>query len=254
MTLRDQVFRELHGSESPGLTGTQRFLFTAIILSVALAVLGTEPDIGTEMLDAIEIAEFIFGVFFLVEYVARVWASPSNPEYAGPGGRWRYVRRPVPLMDLIALVPFLIGAIGAESFLLRLIRVFRLLALSKLVRYSDAMRVVMGAVVERRFELLFAVSLAGLAILISSAALYVVEGGGQPKQFGSILRAMWWSIATLTTVGYGDVVPITPLGKFFSGITALAGIGMIAMPTGILAACFADGFARARQSRQSGGR
>jgi len=75
----------------------------------------------------------------------------------------------------------------------------------------------------------------------------VLEGEAQPKVFGSILRAMWWSVITLTTVGYGDVYPITPLGKVFAAMTAVAGIGMIAMPTGILAASFSEGFARLRR-------
>jgi voltage-gated potassium channel len=247
MTLRDKVFLHLHGPEGPGLSGTQRVLALAIVVSVILAILGTEPELGAETLDAIEHAELVFGAIFLVEYVLRVWACPSNPEYAGPGGRWRYVRRPIPLIDLVALVPFLVGAIGAESLILRVIRVLRLLALSKLMRYASAMRIVIGSVWDRRHELAFAMTLAGLMILVSSAALYIVEGGAQPKAFGSILRSMWWSVVTLTTVGYGDVVPITPLGKFFAGLTSIAGIGMIAMPTGILAASFSDGFARVRR-------
>src|SRR5262249_9005046 len=110
------------------------------------------------------------------------------------------------------------------------------------------MRIVVSAVFERRFELLFAVTLALLMILLSSAALYLIEGSRQPQAFGSILRAMWWSVITLTTVGYGDAVPVTWLGKGCAAVTAVAGIGMIAMPTGILAASFSDGFARARAS------
>lgn len=247
MSARERIYRQLHGADEPGLTATQRVLAIAIVASVMLAVAGTEPELGHGALEMIEAAEFFFGAIFLLEYTLRVWLAPLNPEYAGPGGRLKYMRRPVPLVDLVALVPFLIGAIGAESFILRMIRVLRLLALSKLVRYSSAMRLVISSVWERRYELAFAVILAALAILVSSAALYLIEGGSQPKAFGSILRSMWWSVVTLTTVGYGDVYPVTPLGKFFAGLTALAGIGMIAMPTGILAACFSDGFARARE-------
>jgi voltage-gated potassium channel len=157
------------------------------------------------------------------------------------------MRQPLAIVDLLALLPFILGVVGAETLVLRAARALRLLALSKLLRYSEAARVVMRSIVERRYELLFALMIAGLMILVSSTALYLVEGASQPKAFGSILRAMWWSVVTLTTVGYGDVFPLTPLGKFFAAITALAGIGMIAMPTGILAAAFSDGFARARQ-------
>jgi len=248
MTARMRVYRQLHGADRPGLTITQRLLAVAIVVSVGLAIVSTEPDLGAGVLEGIEAAELAFGVIFLAEYLLRVWACPENPEYAGPGGRLRYVRRPVPIVDLLALLPFLVGAVGAESFVLRSIRVLRLVALSKLVRYSAAMRLVISSVWERRYELVFAVCLAGLAILISSSALYLIEGGHQPKAFGSIPRAMWWSVVTLTTVGYGDVFPVTPFGKFFAGLTALAGIGMIAMPTGILAACFSDGFAKARRT------
>jgi voltage-gated potassium channel len=247
MELREKVFLQLHGSDGPGLTSTQRVIAFAIVSSVLLAILGTEPELGNETLEAIEAAELFLGALFVVEYVLRVWTCTSNPEYGGPGGRWRYVRRPVPLIDLLALLPFLVGAIGAESLILRIIRVLRLLALSKMLRYASAMRIVVGAVWDRRHELAFAMTLAGLMILVSSAALYIVEGGAQPKAFGSIVRAMWWSVVTLTTVGYGDVVPVTPLGKLFAAFTSIAGIGMIAMPTGILAASFSDGFARVRR-------
>lgn len=92
------------------------------------------------------------------------------------------------------------------------------------------------------YELLLSVGVAGLLLLLSSAFLYAVEAAAQPEAFGSVPRALWWSIATLTTVGYGDVTPITALGKLFAGITAVAGIGLIAMPTGILAAAFSDAF------------
>jgi voltage-gated potassium channel len=222
-------------------------LFATILVAVAIAVLGTEPELPSALHVFIERAEWAVGVIFLVEYATRITVAGVLPEFAGFRGRVRYVTQPLLVLDLLALLPFLLGALGSESLMLRLIRVLRLLALTKLVRYSEAMRVVLAAVVERRFELLFAVMLAFLMLLFSSAALYVLEGEAQPKTFGSIPRAMWWSVITLTTVGYGDVYPITPLGKVFAAMTAIAGIGMIAMPTGILAASFSEGFARLRK-------
>jgi voltage-gated potassium channel len=252
-TIRERVFVALHGVEGEGLTRTQRFIFTTIIIGVALAIVGTEPELPDGMEAAIELVEGVIGIVFLVEYVARIWSIGALPRYAGFRGRLLYITRPIVIIDLIALVPFLLGAIGAESLLLRSIRVLRLLALSKMVRYSEAMRIVVASVIARRFELSFAFLLAGLMLLLSSAALYVVEADIQPKAFGSIPRAMWWAVATLTTVGYGDVVPVSVLGKFFAGLTAIAGIGMIAMPTGILAASFADGFAKAREAAAKAG-
>ena len=247
MGLQERIFLQLHGTARTGLTATQRVGAVVIVLAVVLAVIGTEPSLPTAVSEGIETIELLLGVVFLAEYLARIWSSGCRPEFAGLRGRVRYATGFFSLVDLLALLPFLLGAIGSESLVLRVVRVFRLLALSRLARYSEAMRLVITAIADRRYELLFAVMLAGAMILVSSAALYVVEGGTQPEVFGSILRAMWWSVSTLTTVGYGDAVPHTPLGKVFAGLTAIAGIGMIAMPTGILAASFSDGFARARK-------
>ncbi len=247
----ETVYRALHGHEQGGLTGTQRVVLVSILLGVVLAVVGSEPGLPADVQRLIELAELGVGGIFLVEYVARIWSIGVITEFSGLRGRIRYMTRPLVVVDLLALLPFLVGALGAESLILRLIRVMRLLALSRLVRYSDAMKIIVSSVVERRFELAFAMMLAGLMILISAAALYVVEGSYQPAAFGSIGRSMWWAVVTLTTVGYGDVFPQTALGKVFAAITALAGIAMIAMPTAILAAAFSDGFARARAARAS---
>lgn len=247
MAVIEKVCDALHGRHRAGMTATQRFVAAAIIAAVLLAIVATEPDLTDDTRAALAVVEAGFGLLFLVEYVARVWSVGCRHEFAGFRGRLRYMATPLALVDAVALLPFLLGAIGSESMILRLIRVMRILALAKMARYSVAMRVVLASIVERRFELLFAASLAGFMLLVSSAALYVIEGGDQPEAFGSIARSMWWAVATLTTVGYGDVVPITPLGKLFAAITAIAGIAMIALPTGILAAAFSDGFSRARR-------
>jgi voltage-gated potassium channel len=245
MTLKLRMYAALHSSDET-LTKTQRFLLLAIVSAVVLAIVGTEPTLPPRVDDLIELVEVGFGVLFTVEYVLRVWSIDADAQFSGIRGRLRYMRQPLVIIDFLALLPFLFGLIGGESLILRSIRVLRLLALTKLFRYSEAMRVVMGALYERRHELVFAFALSTLMILLSSAALYAAEGVRQPEAFGSIPRAMWWAIATLTTVGYGDVVPVTPIGKVLAALTAISGIGMIAMPTGILAASFSDGFARAR--------
>ncbi len=253
MALKEAAYRELHGThpDHGGLTRTQRIVLWAIIIAVALAVIGTEPELPGFASEGIEAAEIGFGTLFLLEYLLRIWSIGFDSQFAGLSGRVRYMLKPLVIIDLLALLPFLMGAVGGESLLLRSVRVLRLLALSKMFRYSEAMRTVVASLSERRYELVFAMTLAGMMILLSSAALYAVEGARQPEAFGSILRAMWWSVCTLTTVGYGDVVPVTPLGKVLAAVTAIAGIGMIAMPTGILAASFSDGFAKARASRPS---
>jgi voltage-gated potassium channel len=121
----------------------------------------------------------------------------------------------------------------------------RILALAKLGRYSSALANIVGAIQSRKYELLISLCTALLAMLASATVLYGLEGGNNPESFGSIPRALWWGVATLTTVGYGDVFPITVMGKIFAGVFALAGIGIIALPTGILAGAFADAINKA---------
>ena len=121
-----------------------------------------------------------------------------------------------------------------------MLRVVRLIALAKFGRYSIALRQLMRAFARRRYELLMSLLIAGLVFLVAATGMYAIEGSVQPEAFGSIPRALWWALTTLTTVGYGDVYPVTPLGRVFAGLMAVAGIGLIAMPTGILAAAFTE--------------
>ncbi|WP_018233292.1 ion transporter [Thioalkalivibrio thiocyanodenitrificans] len=179
---------------------------------------------------------------FLVEYLARLYAAGEESRYRGFAGRMRHVFTGWALVDLAAILPFIITAGTHNTFLVRLLKLARLLRLARLGRFSMALSALIRATHTRRYELLVSVIAAGLLLVFSASALYVVEGGRQPEAFGSIPRALWWSIATLTTVGYGDVTPVTVLGRTFAGVTAIAGIGLIAMPTGILAAAFSDAF------------
>jgi voltage-gated potassium channel len=249
-TVRQRVHAALHRPAESGLTWTQRGLVVAILGSLVVTILGTESTLVAEAPRAFAVAELAFGVVFLVEYVLRVWSAGEDPRFTGLRGRWRYARTPFALVDFIAVVPFLVGLVGAESMALRIVRLARLVVLAKAARYSAAMRLLAQVIAERRFELGFTVLAAMVVVVVAATALYVVEGANQPDTFGSIPRAMWWAVATLTTVGYGDVYPVTPLGRVLGAITAFAGIGLIAMPTGILAAALSDALARARDAHR----
>ncbi len=234
-----------------GLSPLNRAVVLVIVLAVLLAVLQSEPEIylGNEHL--FRWVEVVLAVVFLAEYVARLWIAGENPHY-GPtlGGRLRYAMTLPAIIDLIAVVSLFVTLMGAQGAVLRLVRLARIIALAKLGRYSSALNAIAYAVHSRRFELTMSLVIAGMLLLVSSTLLYMIEGGDQPEAFGSIPRAMWWSIATLTTVGYGDVVPHTPIGKILAGMTALTGIGLIAMPTGILASAFSDALQKERESRE----
>jgi voltage-gated potassium channel len=140
--------------------------------------------------------------------------------------------------------PFLaaLGFSGSNAFLIRLARLARIISIARVGRYGEALRLLGGSVWRRRHELGVTMGLTGFVLLIASTIMYLCERQAQPEAFGSIVRALWWGLISLTTIGYGDVYPITPIGKLFAGIFAFAAIGLIAMPTGILAAAFSDAF------------
>lgn len=252
MTLRRRVYCQLFAEAQPDgrLTLTNKIVVTVILVSVLLAIIGTEQQVIAENRTVLRWAEFGFGIFFLIEYVARLWAAAEQPgEASDTAKRARWARSFFALVDLTvviaALVPFLVT--GAP--VLRLLRLLRLAALLKFGRFSQALRELGRAIVERRYDLFVTGALAIVLLLGGATALHWAEGSVQPEAFGSIPRAMWWSIITLTTVGYGDVSPITPLGKVLAAIVALGGIGLVAMPTGIIAAAFSDAMQRHREER-----
>lgn len=219
-----------------------------ILVSVVSTVLASEPLLARPLRPLFLGIEVTAGLIFLVEYVARAWVAvehPGNP--GGWRGHLRYLVTPLAVIDLLALLPLFLASLGGEAFMLRLLRLLRILRLARLGRFSATMSILGQCLHARRFELWMSAAFAALLLLISSTLLHMVEGGVQPDAFGSIPRTMWWSIATLTTVGYGDVFPVTVLGRLLAGLTALGGIGLIAMPTGILAAAFSDALDRRRR-------
>ncbi|MGF1650253.1 MAG: ion transporter [Hyphomicrobiaceae bacterium] len=227
-----------------------RAIVVIILLSLLLVVLETEPVIYDPYRSLFDGLEILVLVIFVVEYAARIWVSVENPRFPS---RWAYARRPMALLDLVVILTMATSMIGFEGAMLRLLRLLRLLRVAKLGHFADAFRTIAAAVGARRHELVVSITIAGGLLLVSASALYVLEGGDQPAAFGSIPRAMWWSVATLTTVGYGDVVPVTPLGRIFAALTAITGVGLIAMPAGILASAFSDAMQRRRDQEGKDG-
>lgn len=241
--LRRSISRELEPASraTPGLSTTNKFLVGLILTATATAVAETEPTVFEGNQAAFRTLEAVFGTLFLVEYVARLWIAVELPAYQERRfPRLRYAMSPAAIIDLLAILPALLFVVGSETFLLRLVRLLRILRIAKLGRLSRAWANLARAVSSRRSELFLTLALAALAMLLSSTLLYLAEGVAQPDKFGSIPRAFWWAVVTLTTVGYGDVFPITVLGKLFAALVALSGIGLIALPTSILAAAFSE--------------
>jgi voltage-gated potassium channel len=240
--LREFLYRNLEPAAQAegGLSHFNRVIVWLIIFASVVAILETEDTLRGAMPGVFWIAEFFIVMVFSIEYLARVYAAGEQPRYSGVRGRLRYMLSWWAIVDLLAILPFILTGGTYNSFIIRLLKLLRLLRVARVGRFSQAWVSLSDAIYGRRFELALSGTVAFLIMLISSAFLYVFEADTQPEAFGSIPRAFWWSVATLTTVGYGDVTPVTVLGRIFAGFTAVAGIGLIAMPTGILAAAFSE--------------
>ena len=183
---------------------------------------------------------------FSIEYFLRVW---SAPERETPETPWRQRRAhmlsPLAIADLLAIVPFYLTAIFQVDF--RFLRVLRLLRILKLTRYGHAMGMLLSVLYSERRAFGAALSLLIVAVIFASSGIYLAEHKAQPEAFASIPAAMWWALVTLTTVGYGDVIPITPIGKVFASAVTIIGVGMAALPTGLIVAGFTEATRRNRQ-------
>jgi voltage-gated potassium channel len=153
-------------------------------------------------------------------------------------GRVRFVLSPMALVDLLSILPLLIPALGIDLRSARVLRLFRVVRVAKLARYSRTLRLFGHVFRERAPELVVVLALLATLLLLTSSLMYYAENAAQPDVFSSIPATLWWAIATLTTVGYGDVYPVTGLGKLLAGVICVLGIGMFALPTSILGAAF----------------
>lgn len=178
---------------------------------------------------------------FTAEYLLRLWSCTVNPRYSHPvRGRLRYAAQALLIIDLLAILPFYLAFLHLDLRVLRILRLLRVLRLLKLARYSRALQVFGRVLRARSAELLSTVLLMFLMLLVASALMFTVEHDAQPAVFSSIPATMWWGIATLTTVGYGDMAPVTALGRLLGSVIAVLGIGMFALPAGILGAAFTE--------------
>jgi voltage-gated potassium channel len=217
-------------------------LVAAILVATLSAIVGTEPSIARTYAATFRTLELGLGLVFAAEYLARLW-SVAERRSAGVSPtieRLHFALSLSALLDLLIIVVTLVPFFAINVMALRLVRLLRILRLAKLGRMSSALGLLYGVVASRKYELMVTLGLASTLLIFGASALYWIEGDLQPDKFGSIPRALWWAVITLTTIGYGDVYPITPAGKFVAGLVAISGIGLIAMPTGILASAFSE--------------
>jgi len=221
----------------------QKILVLLIILSSVIVIIETEKEIFNQYKAFFEYCKYFFGIIFTIEYIIRIITAGYLNKYKGLSGRISYIFSFWTLIDLIAILPFFISGVN-ETFLLRLFRLIRLFSVIRIGRYSSALKNVLEAISDRKHELLFSVAISSTVLVISSTFMYLLEAELQPEAFGSIIRSVWWAAAALTTVGYGDVYPITAFGKIFAVVSAFSSIGIVALPAGILAGSFTEKFKR----------
>ena len=244
----------LENSLFPSLNRTSTILERAIgyiiLLSVLALVLETEPTLSEPFQRYFAQAEIIFLTIFSCEYIARLLLAGVRPEYQGLKGRLKYIISPFALIDLIAILPSLLTGLLPDLMLIRLVRLVRMMRIAKLIKSNRSLMAFFIACRASGSQLAASLMATLLMLFFGAVLLYVAESEAQPEAFGSIPRAMWWSMATLTTVGYGDTYPVTVLGKFLASMVAILGISVVALPAGIIAANFSKQLENIKSNEQ----
>jgi voltage-gated potassium channel len=226
-------------------------IMTLIILSVIGVMLESVPLIAEQYGLALFTFEVVAVLVFSVEYVGRLWTCTLDKRFAGAvTGRLRWARSPLAIVDLLAVLPFYLPFLGVDARFLRVLRLLRILRLAKLQRYMKSLLLLGKVWSSRRYEIVMTTVLMLFILIISASLMYYAERGAQPEAFASIPHAMWWAIATLTTVGYGDVTPATGLGRVMGAVVAVVGIALFALPTGILGSGFVEELEKEREQER----
>ncbi len=244
MTFKQRVFQLIDesGRDLRANRVFDSFIITLITLSVTAIILESYESLNARYHQLFWRFELFSVAVFTIEYLLRLWtADLKYPESSPLGARLRFMGSSYGVIDLLAILPFYMPyLVRLDMRFVRILRVMRLLRIFKLNRYTRALSIVSDIFREKRSELSMTVMVTFIMLLMSSTIMYNLEHDVQPDQFPDIISTFWWAVATLTTVGYGDVYPVTGWGKFMSGIIALLGIGLVALPTGILSAAFIE--------------
>ncbi|NQU57509.1 MAG: ion transporter [Rhodospirillales bacterium] len=214
-------------------------MMVLIITNVIAVIVETIPGLNPKFQQGLETFDTVSVIIFSIEYLLRVWVCTENHAEGFDHpimGRFKHMMTPLALIDLIAIAPFYLAFFVTVD--LRFMRIFRLLRLLKLTRYSPAIETFASVLTSQRRPLGAALLVMMMLLIFASSVVFMFEREAQTEAFASIPHAMWWGLATLTTVGYGDVTPITAGGKIFGAFIMVMGIAMFALPAGILTSGF----------------
>jgi voltage-gated potassium channel len=244
--MRRRVFEILTGPRHNDRVGRaiSGLLLLLIAANVTASILETDQDIARRAPGFFRWFEVVSVVIFTIEYVLRLWSCTADKTYAQPiRGRLRLATRPMSIIDLAAIAPFYLEMLLPGTLDFRFLRALRLMRLFRLLRIgslADAFATLARVVQSRRPALLVTLAVVIVAMVVSAGAMYFVEHSHAGSPFTSIPRAMWWAIVTITTVGYGDMVPVTAAGQALAGLVAFLGICSLALPVGIISSAYIE--------------
>ncbi len=242
-SLRGKVYALLEPTGHSGKLHTylDNFIMFWVLVSIVSVILESVDSIHQALRLEFQVIDVLSFSIFTLEYLARLYAAPENPRLRHLGmARWRYACTGPALIDLVTILPFLLERFLPFSVDLRFLRVFRLARLLKLTRYTTAAGT-LYQVVRREWQVIMAAVFVMLLLVVLTASMgYIFEHEAQPDKFENIPQSIYWAVVTLASVGYGDISPVTPMGRFLTVILALMGIGIFAIPAGLLASAFTD--------------
>lgn len=221
--------------------GFQIFIISLIAINVMFVIIESEESVLDEYGYLFTPFEVFSIIVFTSEYCGRILVCKLNPQYAGKKySVLRFIFSPMMLVDICAILPFFLPFILADLRFIRVIRLLRLFRLFKLARYSDSMYTMGNVFKAKAGDLSVAFFILFIVLIFASSLMYTAEHDAQPEIFSSIPSSMWWGVITLTTIGYGDVYPVTAMGKIIGGAVAVLGIAVYAIPAGIMASAFTE--------------
>ena len=226
-------------------------IYILILISIVSLMLSTIDEFNSEYNTVLTIIKHIVMPIFIVEYIARLYASGTLNQYGGLSGKLRYMITPYAIIDLLSILPYLLIGLDLNSAFirsLRLLRIFRLFRMKKYAVFAKVMQQIVTSNKEQFIVLLFYML---VIIILLSFIIFELEHDAQPEVFSNIFQTLWWSVATLTTVGYGDMYPITAAGKFATAIISIVGIAFIAIPGGIFASEFINACGNNKEQDQN---
>ena len=227
------------------------FIMALISLNVLAVVLETVKYLNASYGWLFHAFDVFSVAVFTVEYILRAWSCTEDPRFRAPvSGRLRYLITPMAIIDLLAILPFYLPFVIPDLRFIRALRLFRLFRILKLARYSDALKTFAEVLNLKKEELGVTLFATLIMLTVASSMVYEAENEVQPEAFANIPDAMWWGVVTLTTVGYGDIYPKTALGKFIGSFVVIAGVGLFALPAGILASGFNEVLQRRKEKKR----